>query len=88
MEESTTYQLILERGRVAGRAEGALKEARHLVLRAGTDRFGPPDQRTAKALEKIDDLERLEELVIRVGRVQSWPELLPPARRAKRNGRT
>jgi len=84
MEESTTYQLIIERGKAAG----AIEEARRVLVRVGSGRFGPPDRRTVRALEKITDVERLEDLIVQLAQVNSWQELLPPARRTKRNGRT
>lgn len=58
LEDSTTYQLILERGEAKGIAKGKAEglaegvsvgrneEAQTLVLRLGTKRFGPPPRRT------------------------------------------
>lgn len=70
MEESTTYQLIVSRGRVA--------EARQFLLRQGRKKFGPPDPVTTTALEAVTDLERLEQLGERLLDVSSWQELLAP----------
>ncbi len=46
VKESTTYQQILRDGKaeglVEGRAEGHIEEARRIVLRQGTRRFGKP----------------------------------------------
>jgi predicted transposase YdaD len=83
MKESSTYQTILEEGR----GEGAVAEARKLLRLLGDDAFGPPDTRTAAAIEGLDDLSRLEELVKRVRTAGDWQELLkqpPPGPRGKR----
>jgi predicted transposase YdaD len=72
MEESVTYQAIIERGRVS--------EARRLILAAGRKKFGRPDRATQAAIEGIADLDRLEALLERVFDVNSWQELLAPSR--------
>jgi hypothetical protein len=80
MEESVTYQALLQKGRV--------EEARKLLLRTGQFRFGvAANSATRSALEAIDDLEQLEQLADRVLVVQSWDELLPaPRPRRSRRG--
>jgi hypothetical protein len=81
MRESSTYQAILEEAR----AEGAVAEARKLLRLLGDDAFGPPDAGTARAIERLTDLPRLEELLRQVRTAASWQELLgQPARRSKR----
>jgi predicted transposase YdaD len=72
MKESSTYQAILEEGRT----EGAVTEARKLLRLFGDAVLGAPDARTAKAITRIDDLHRLEELCERVRTTRSWRELL------------
>ena len=73
MEESTFYQAILEEGR----AKGAVQEAKKLLLRQGSLRFGTaPDAATLAAVEAITDLDRLEQLGERLLEVSSWPEFL------------
>jgi len=64
MRESSTYQLILS------------EEARKLILRLGTRRFGPPDQHTQTILDEISSTERLEQLADRLLDVSGWQELL------------
>jgi predicted transposase YdaD len=76
MKESSTYQAILAEGRAEGRAEGQAVEARKILLRQGTKRFGSPDARTQSAIEAISDVERLEQLTERLLDVSSWDELL------------
>lgn len=79
MKESTTYQAILKEGLQEGLAEGAVKEARKLLLRMGSKHLGRPSARTQTALAKIADLGRLEALIERLGTVQSWHALLAEA---------
>lgn len=85
MEQSTTYQGIVRRGREEGRTE----EARRLLLLLGESKFGPPDAATLAALESLGDLAQLEELGLRLIRANSWEELLPkpaPRRQGRRRG--
>ncbi len=79
MEESTTYQAILE--------EGALREAREALLCLGQKRFQTIPAAVKRSIAAITDLERLRELRLRVLDVASWQELLAlpePARRSTR----
>jgi hypothetical protein len=85
MEESVTYQAIIAKGVAKGLKQGALRELRKTVLLQGRERFGPPDASVKAALDAIDSLPRLEELSLRLLKVDSWQELLqPPRRRARR----
>ncbi len=70
MEESSTYQLIVSKGKVQG--------ARDIVLRQGRRKFGEPDAASLLALESTTDLEQLERLADRLLAVSSWEELLAP----------
>ncbi len=72
MEESVTYQAILAKGAQAG----ALAEAKKTLLLLGRERFGRVTARVKTAVEALHDLERLEQLELRVLRVASWDELL------------
>ena len=78
MEESSTYQYIVAKGKT----EGAREEAKKLLLLLGRDRFGPPSKTVQAELETIQDLRRLEALGLRLGQVGSWQELLG----SERNG--
>lgn len=75
MKESVTYQAIIN--------EGAAEEAQRILLRLGTKAFGAPDAATKAVLAGISDPERLETLILRVGEVKGWDELLakPKSRR-------
>jgi predicted transposase YdaD len=91
MKESSTYQAILEEGRVEGRiegrTEGAVIEARKVLRLQGDDAFGPADARTAAAIERLTDLAQLEELLRRVRTAGSWQELLSQPAPSRRGGR-
>ncbi|HTU89189.1 MAG TPA: hypothetical protein VMF69_03740 [Gemmataceae bacterium] len=95
MKESSTYQAILEEGRqegrqkglVEGRSEGAVAEAKKVLRLWGDDSFGAPNARTATAIERINDLAQLEDLLRRVRSAASWQELLGPLAAGSRKGR-
>jgi hypothetical protein len=78
MEESSTYQAILRKGRDKGLEEGRADEARSLLLRIGTRQFGPPDVDVRTRLDAVSDLGRLESLMDRMvdKTVTSWAQLL------------
>jgi hypothetical protein len=68
MRESTTYQYILDEGRI-----DALQKT---LLRQGRQRFGPPSEAIQTMVTGITDLERLERMTDRLLVVSSWQELL------------
>lgn len=69
MEDSSTYQLILRRGRIADAREG--------VLRQGRLKFGQPaDAATQLQIDNIADLDQLHALGDRLLFVSSWVDLL------------
>ena len=72
MKESSTYQAIVEEGR----CEGRIAETRKLLLLVGTARFGPPDEPTRAAVERMNNIELLEGLFIRLANVSGWHDLL------------
>lgn len=78
MEESTTYQAIIRKGRLSG--------VRQMLLRQGRKRFGPADEATEAALNAIEEVEKLEELGVRIFDVDTWEELLQPTSRRRRGG--
>ncbi|HTU89975.1 MAG TPA: hypothetical protein VMF69_07755 [Gemmataceae bacterium] len=91
MKESSTYQAILEEGRqeglMEGRNEGVVAEAKKVLRLQGDDAFGVPDSRTLAALERINDLAQLEDLLRRLPGETSWRELLGPLVAGSRKGR-
>jgi hypothetical protein len=76
MKESVTYQAILSEGRAEGRAEGKAEEARRVLLLIGRQRFGEPPAETAAALNAVNDVQKLEELILRSQQAAGWQELL------------
>jgi len=72
MRESSTYQAILEEGRV----EGRVVQARRDVLELGTEKFGPPDAAVVEWLDRIDDPDTLGRLLRGVLRASTWEDLL------------
>ena len=72
MKESVTYQKILREGLAEGRAV----EAKRILKRQGSKRFGKPDPRIEAVIDSMNSLERLEQLAERILDVQSWSELL------------
>ena len=64
MEESSTYQLIMERGE------------KRTLLRLGRKKFGEPDSATLSRIESLTDADRLHALTERLLDVTSWEELL------------
>lgn len=85
MEESVTYQAIVEEGMAKGLARGKREEARKNLLLLGEKRFGPLPADGALALAVVEELEKLEQLLVRVLDVKSWEELLGLP--SKRGGR-
>ncbi len=72
MEDSVTYQAVIEKGRL----EGRLEEARTTLLRQGTAKFQAPSETTRQRIESITDLEQLEQWLVRVLFASSWDDLM------------
>src|SRR5581483_9213884 len=72
------YQWIFEQGRLDGVIDGRLNEARRLVLRQGTRRFGEPDGVVVASVESIHVLDWLEALGERIldPSIKRWDDLL------------
>jgi len=81
MEESTTYQAIIRNGFLAGE----LKEARKMLLRLGESHLQTvPPAALQRRVRRIEDLDQLEELILRVTQLRSWDELLPALPKPRR----
>jgi predicted transposase YdaD len=84
MKESSTYQKILREGRAEGLEEGQKKgranEARTIVRRLGTRRFGKPSTEYVSRLKAINDIKRLEALADRILDATSWADLFETPR--------
>ena len=57
-------------------AEAHEDRARHILLLQGRKRFGEPSLEIELALRKIEDLERLDRMSLRLLDVSSWTDLL------------
>jgi hypothetical protein len=70
VEESTTYQYIIEQGEV--------KVLKRLLLRHGTRKLGAPAKKVKAAIEQfdVDDLRRLERMFEGIATATSWDEIL------------
>ena len=83
MEESSTYQAIMRKGRVIGeqigRQEGEqagrMEEARQMIYLFGTARLGDIDKVTRARIEALTTQEELEGLAKRLAAVENWSEL-------------
>jgi predicted transposase YdaD len=83
MEESVTYQAILRRGMEQGlregRTEGRAEEAVSMLLLQGGEKFGSPAPEQERTLRSIHDLTKLETLIKRILKANTWDELLAGA---------
>ena len=68
MEESSGYQLIMERGEQ--------KALIRIILKQGRRKFGEPDSATLALVERLTDIDRLQALTDRILDVTTWQELL------------
>jgi predicted transposase YdaD len=88
MEESVTYQAILKKGEAQGEARGEAKEARRMLILLGRGKLGEPAPEAMTLLDGVTDVQRLEELALRVEHATSWQQLLgladPQGRSRKR----
>ena len=80
MEDSVTYQFIIEkgvaRGKAEGKAEGEVNEARKVIVRIGTKRFGAPSSQITRYVAAISSVEKLEQLIERLFEVETWDEFV------------
>jgi hypothetical protein len=77
MEDSVTYQAIVRKGYIKGQAEGAVEELKKTIQILGRKRFRrPPSAPLAAALDAITDLQRLEQLSVRLLDVETWNDLM------------
>jgi hypothetical protein len=68
MRESTTYQYILDEGRI--------EHAQQVIIRLGRKRFGAPGKDIEIAVKGVTDLHRLDRMIDRLSEAASWEELL------------
>ncbi len=85
MEESVTYQEIIEKGEARGeakgeargRVQGEIDEAQRLLLLVGTEHLGPADEAIRLQIEAIDSVAQLERLITQALKASSWHDVLP-----------
>jgi predicted transposase YdaD len=68
MEDSVTYQAIVEKGEVKG--------ARKLLVSLLKGRLGDPSPEVLSALELLTDIKQLEAVGGRMGRLDSWEKVI------------
>ena len=76
LEESTTYQGILEEGKARGLSQGLSQGLRNTIIRIGSKRFGPPTESMSRTLHGIEDASRLEILADRILDAGNWDDLV------------
>jgi predicted transposase YdaD len=76
LEDSTTYQWILQKGVAQGLTQGAEQEARRLLLLQGRKRFGAASASAEAVLQGIADAARLERMAERIFDATGWDDLL------------
>jgi hypothetical protein len=76
LEESTTYQLILNKGEARGEARGACLGAQNTLLSVGRHRFGHPSSNVEAAIHAILDSARLDRMADRMHVATDWNDLL------------
>jgi hypothetical protein len=83
LEDSTTYQMILNKGikqgEALGETRGRAEEAQSLVLLLGGQRFGPAAPAVEAAVRAITDRQRLERMAARLLAAADWNDLLATA---------
>ncbi len=86
MKESVTYQAILDEGRAEGIAKGKAEEARRILRMQGENLLGEPSAEAIAALDAMTDVQKLEDLIMRLPQATSWQALLGlsgPGRRGR-----
>ena len=74
--KTSLIQDWIDEGLEKGESLGRLREARAIVLRVGTRKFGAPAEGVVSQLDAENSPERLEDLADRLLDVGSWEELL------------
>jgi hypothetical protein len=76
LEDSSTYQLILQKGIDKGRAEAKQSEAVAILLRQGRRRFPVTPTDAEQRLKAVNDVDRLERMADRMFDAADWDDLL------------
>lgn len=70
MAESVTIDIFKE--------WGAMERSRKILLQQGAELFGPPTDEVKQQIQGVSDLDRFDELSLRLLKVKNWDELLAP----------
>jgi hypothetical protein len=84
LEESSTYQLLIEEGKrrglaegeARGRLQGELDRARQSLVRFGQTKFGPPSAEVVASIQGIPELDRFDRMEERLATASGWDDLL------------
>lgn len=80
MEESSTYQAIIKKGRQEGHAEGIaagkIAGERQLLIRLATAKLGTPSRAVLARINAISTLAEIERLGSRIFDANNWKQLL------------
>ncbi|MBX9622712.1 MAG: hypothetical protein K2X82_02760 [Gemmataceae bacterium] len=68
MRDFPGYQFLLN--------EGAVVHARKLIVKLGSGRLGPPTEAQSARIDAIDDLDRLDRIVLKAPTARDWDALL------------
>jgi predicted transposase YdaD len=80
LEDSTTYQLIfnkgIKQGEILGEVRGEARGEQTAILLAGSQRFGAATPAIEATVRAITDRARLERILVRVFTATDWNDLL------------
>jgi hypothetical protein len=76
LEDSTTYQLILNKGEARGEARGACAGLQEAVLSVGENRFGIAPTAVTTGVREIQARDRLKRMLDRILSAADWNDLL------------
>jgi predicted transposase YdaD len=75
MEETAFDRFIARKGEERGK-ELAVREVISTLLELGPEKCGSPDEATVRAIEAVNDLDRLRRMRSRLWKVTSWSDLM------------
>ncbi|MDB5388972.1 MAG: hypothetical protein JWM11_4618 [Planctomycetaceae bacterium] len=87
MQESSTYQMLLEegleKGLKTGLERGFINGKRDALIKLGQQKWGNPLKSIQKALDAIEDPVQLDLLLTEIAHAGTWGELLKMGRATK-----
>ena len=76
LEDSTTYQEILQKGLNQGRSEGLTNGRKATLIRQGNRKFGKPSAEILERLNSVYSPASLDHLADRIFETSSWEDFL------------